>query len=93
MAQTEVNRLYWLGRNGLWKLVMECQSEAHINMEVSRKMGASTPKGIKGYSRIVWPQGDVFWYEHKYCGGSFTRSILDESIVPKPIRLLELLRE
>lgn len=89
-----MNRLYWLGRNGLWKLVMENESEAIINMEVRRKMGASMPTGIKGYSRITSLYTDglaTYWHEHEYCGTSFTRSIVEPEAVPKPILLLELL--
>lgn len=92
----EINRLYWLGRNGLWKLVMERQSETLINVEVRRKMGASMPVGVKGYSKIHGMYSDgpkTFWYEHVHCRGSFARSIVEESEVPKPILMLELLCE
>lgn len=91
----ELNRLYWLGRNGLWKHVFSCTEEVNLNVEVRRKMGASLPRGVRGYSMIRAKYSDGYktlWYEHVVCAGSFTRSLVDECHVPKPVLLLEMMQ-
>lgn len=96
MEQHEAsNRLYWLARNGHWKYICSFDEEVNLNVEIRRKMGANIKPGIVGYSRVCQRYTDgwkTYWYEHEKCSGSFTRSLVNEADVPKPIRLLEMLQ-
>lgn len=89
-----MNRLYWLDYiSNRWKLVAESQNESEIMGQAARHLDVSE-HGVVGYAKYViksLPHDYVYWTEYQRYEGGSRRSNIDYELVPKPIRLLELL--
>lgn len=91
-----MTRLYWLGRNGLWKHVKDWKEEVNMRVEAQRRLGMTKRVGIVGYCVITEKYSDgwkTFWYMYVNKANGYSRSLVRTSEVPKPIRLLEMFHE
>lgn len=87
-----MNRLYWLNTRGNWGLYAEHEADYMI-FEQAQTVGASASHGTFCYAKYPAAPPGMRWTEYWRHAGGISRRAVDESILPKPIRLLEMLNE